>query len=106
MGCLLIGFVIFSNIISNGANIVNGLWLGEWSNDALDPKKVNDTSLRDMRLEVYAGVGTVETIFLLSANLLVTLACIRAAKLLHNKMLERILRAPMAFFGKYNKISK
>ena len=99
IGYTLIAYVIFSNLLSNGATIVNGLWLSEWSNDALDPKKINDTSLRDLRLGVYAGIGTFESVFTLSANLLVSLGCIRAAKLLHNKMLERILRAPMSFFG-------
>ena len=100
IGYPLIAYVLFSNIMSNAATIVNGLWLSEWSNDALDPNKTTDTSLRDLRLGVYAGIGTFESVFNLSANLLVSLACIRAAKLLHNKMLERILKAPMSFFGK------
>ena len=90
------------NIISNGAIIVNGLWLSEWSNDSLDPKNKNDTALRDIRLGVYAGIGIVESLFVLAANLLVALACIRGAKLFHNKMLDRILKAPMSFFGKHN----
>ena len=99
IGIALVFYVLISNIISNGATILSGLWLSEWSNDALDPIKVKDTELRGIRLGVYAGLGGVESIFLLSANLLVTLACIKASKLLHDDMLVRILRAPMSFFG-------
>ncbi|CAG2105447.1 unnamed protein product [Medioppia subpectinata] len=88
----------FFYIAANGATIGSGLWLTEWSNDALDPKKLNDTKLRDLRLGAYAGIGLTETIFTLSAHLLISLSCIKAAKKLHNKMLFRILRAPMAFF--------
>ena len=99
IGYNFIAFIIFFNILSNSATILSGLWLSEWSNDALDPNKTKDTSLRFLRLGVYAGIGTFESVFILTANLLISLSCIRAAKLLHNKMLDRILRAPMSFFG-------
>jgi hypothetical protein len=99
IGWHLIGLVILFYVAANGATIGSGLWLSEWSNDALDPQKANDTHLRDMRLGVYAGIGLSETLFILSSHLLLSLSCIRAAKLLHNRMLFRILRAPMAFFG-------
>ena len=99
IGIALVLYVLISNIISNAATILSGLWLSEWANDALDPIKVKDTNLRSLRLGVYAALGGVESIFLLSAQLLVTLACIRASKLMHDNMLARILRAPMSFFG-------
>ena len=101
IGYTLIALVLLSFLLSNSATILSGLWLSEWSNDALDPNKRNDTSLRDLRLGVYGGIGLFESVFSLSANLLISLSCIRAAKLLHNTMLERILRAPMSFFGKF-----
>ena len=111
IGFSLIAFLLFSYMASNIATIFSGLWLSEWSNDALDPQKVKDQSLRDLRLGVYAGIGLTEALFMLLANVFMNLACIRAAKLLHNKMLEQILEAPMAFFGLYldfllNKIFK
>ncbi|XP_054162747.1 ATP-binding cassette sub-family C member 3-like [Oppia nitens] len=98
IGFGLIGIVLSVNVCANGATIASGLWLTNWANDALDPQKINDSGLRDMRLGVYAAIGIIETIFSLSSHLLISLSCIRAAKLLHNKMLFRILRAPMAFF--------
>ena len=99
IGIALILYVMVSYVISNGATILSGLWLSEWANDALNPIKVNDTRLRNIRLGVYGALGGVESLFLLSGNLLVTLSCIRASQLLHDDMLARILRAPMSFFG-------
>lgn len=100
----LIGFyfnlIIFvSFCVANVAQVLAGLWLSEWSNDSLDVNKTKDIELRDFRLGVYAGIGIIESIFSLTANLSVSLGCIRAAKLLHNLMMKRVIRAPMAFFG-------
>jgi len=92
-------FIFFGFVASNVAQVLTSLWLSECSNGALDPNKINDTNLRDLRLGVYAGIGITECIFTLIANLSVSLAGIRAAKLLHNNMLKRIIRAPMSFFG-------
>ena len=69
IGYALIGYVIFSNLLSNVATILNGLWLSEWSNDSLDVNKTNDKNLRDLRLGVYAGIGILESIFSFIANI-------------------------------------
>ncbi len=91
--------IMFSFVASNVSQVLSGLWLSEWSNDALDPNKIYGTKLRDLRLGVYAGIGSFEALCNLFATISINLACIRAAKLLHNNMLKRILRAPMSFFG-------
>ena len=75
------------------------MFFSEWSNDALDEKKRNDTALRDLRLGVYAGLGLGETLAILFTGISLNLACLNAAKLLHNNMLKHIIRAPMSFFG-------
>lgn len=103
----LIGFyfnvvILVSFVISNVAQVLSGLWLSEWSNDSLDINKTKDTNLRDLRLGVYAGIGIIETIFSLIANISVSLGCIRASELLHNQMIARVMRAPMSFFGEQN----
>ncbi|CAG2121798.1 unnamed protein product, partial [Medioppia subpectinata] len=98
IGMVLCGGIVFSFIASNAAQVVSGLWLSEWSNDALDPKKLADTGLRDLRLGVYGTFGVIEAVFSLGASISLNLACIRAAKVLHNNMLKRIIRAPMSFF--------
>jgi ATP-binding cassette subfamily C (CFTR/MRP) protein 1 len=97
--------ITLSFIAANVAQVISGLWLSEWSNDALDSNKIYDTNLRDLRLGVYAGIGSFEAICSLVANICVTLACIRAAKHLHKNMLKRIIIAPMSFFGRKTAIN-
>lgn len=84
--------------ISHSFNLGTSIWLSLWSNDAEEPSKAHDTTLRDIRLGVYGVLGGVETIFYFVAALTMNLACLRASELLHNKMLARILHAPMSFF--------
>ena len=36
------------------------IWLSMWSNDKPGPNGTVDTSLRDLRLEVYAGLGVIQ----------------------------------------------
>ena len=97
-------FVILSSfIVSNVAQVLTGLWLSEWSNDSLDSNKTKDTNLRDLRLGVYAGIGIFESIFSIIANISVSIGCIKASEKLHNLMIQRVIKAPMSFFGtKFN----
>jgi len=90
--------IIVGTTISNGFNIGSSLWLTQWSNDAVYPDRANDTDLRNLRLGVYGGLGILEATFLFFANLLVFLGTLRASNILHNIMLDHILRAPMSFF--------
>jgi ABC-type multidrug transport system fused ATPase/permease subunit len=100
-------FILLTYTASNLAQVLTSLWLSEWSNDSLDSNKTNDKNLRDLRLGVYAGIGCFECAFLLIANLLSNLSCIRAAKFVHNKMLKHIIRAPISFFGEnFSKLTK
>ncbi|OTF80397.1 hypothetical protein BLA29_005101, partial [Euroglyphus maynei] len=91
-------FIFIAAIAGNGFQMATYLWLTEWSNDALDPIRMVDESLRNFRLIIYATLGSFEIIFTISSSLILSLACIRAAKLLHNDMLQRIMFAPMSFF--------
>ncbi|XP_054163879.1 multidrug resistance-associated protein 1-like [Oppia nitens] len=98
IGFVLCSGIIFSFIASNVAQVLSGLWLSEWSNDSLDPKTRGNYGLRDLRLGVYGAFGFVEAFFSLTASISLNLACIRAAKIMHNDMIKRIIRAPMSFF--------
>src|SRR5699024_4518244 len=90
-------------IVGNVFQIFSSLWLSSWSDDGLDPSKVNDTALRNLRLGGYAGFGTGVIISNLFSTIALNIACIRAAKILHNDMLNKIMFAPMSFFGKFKK---
>ncbi|GFR29928.1 multidrug resistance-associated protein 1 [Trichonephila clavata] len=85
-------------ILSNGFSVGSSLWLSVWSNDSLNPDSASDTHLRDVRLGVYSGLGGGEIVFTLITSILMNLACLRAARILHDGMLEHIMRAPMSFF--------
>ncbi|CAG2109378.1 unnamed protein product, partial [Medioppia subpectinata] len=89
-------FVAF--IVSNIASAASGLWLSEWSNDALNSQVVNDRAHRGHRLGVYAGIGAMEVIALIIAKLLLRFRCLRASRELHDQMIARVVRAPMSYF--------
>ncbi|RWS30840.1 multidrug resistance-associated protein 1-like protein [Leptotrombidium deliense] len=89
---------VVSFMLANVFNVLSSLWLTAWSNDANDPQNFNNTAQRDYRLGVYGGLGSGETVFILFSSITLNLACLRASKVLHNGMIERILLAPMSFF--------
>ncbi|XP_022245979.1 multidrug resistance-associated protein 1-like isoform X2 [Limulus polyphemus] len=85
---------IVSHAFSLGANI----WLSEWSNDAENPEKALDIHLRNLRLGVYSALGSCEAIFVLIATIMLNLATLWGSKILHDNMLEHIMKCPMSFF--------
>ena len=95
---MLLIFIGFS--LSNVLSFLANLWLEQWSNDAYDLSKLNDTSNKIYRITVYGALGTGEVGILIIANVIMILATIKASKILHNNMLVRILHSPMSFFGK------
>ncbi|CAG2170013.1 unnamed protein product, partial [Oppiella nova] len=90
--------ILLSYIIANTGAVASGLWLSKWSADALDPQLVDDYSLRLVRLGLFAGFCIVEMVFIFSAQLSISLGCMGAAKRLHRLMMERMMRAPVAYF--------
>lgn len=97
-----ISFIILSGLVAgNLMQVLGALWLSDWSNDSLDPEKAADEELRNTRLIGYSVYGTCEIIFSLISGLVLNIACIKAAKCLHNDMLKSVLFAPMSFFGKF-----
>ncbi|CAG2165517.1 unnamed protein product [Oppiella nova] len=81
IGIRSIGIIIISFIVSFMAESMSSLWLSDWSNDSLDTKRITDKGLRIERLGVYAITG-----------------CVRAGKVLHNAMVDHIVRAPLVYF--------
>ncbi|XP_076363250.1 multidrug resistance-associated protein 1-like isoform X2 [Tachypleus tridentatus] len=93
---IIITFISFmiSHSFSLGANI----WLSEWSNDAENPEKASDIRLRNLRLGVYSALGSCEAIFVLVATIMLNLATLWGSQILHDNMLEHIMKCPMSFF--------
>ncbi|XP_031616914.1 multidrug resistance-associated protein 1 isoform X6 [Contarinia nasturtii] len=97
IGVSLTILTVLLNLIYQGFAIGSSMWLSKWSNDK---QAANDTDKRNLYLGVYAafGLGQVFTVFL--ATLSLFLACLGAARYLHNDLLRKIMRAPMAFFDR------
>ena len=104
IGLTIVLLIFASMAASNVFQVLSSLWLSEWANDGLDPGKANSTELRNERLAGYAAFGVGEIAASIFSSLALSVACIRASKRLHETMLERILLAPMAFFGKWKNL--
>lgn len=86
-------------IMSSAFTISSNVWLSDWSNDALNATLKNNTQQRDLRLGVYAALGIGESICVITSTILLNLACLRGSQILHKRMLDRVLRAPMSWFN-------
>lgn len=95
-GSCIITFIAFA--LSSTFNLLSSLWLTSWSNDALNPTTYNDTSLRNKRLGVYTGLGMAETVCTLTNSVIMNLAIIHGSRLIHERMLNRVMKAPMSFY--------
>ncbi|KAI0210104.1 Multidrug resistance-associated protein 1 [Lamellibrachia satsuma] len=89
------------------------IWLSKWSNDNSDANVSVDPFLRDRRLGIYGALGTLqgeerntsswwddsqEGIAMLGQSFAIAIGCVNASRVLHSRLLYRMLRAPMSFF--------
>ncbi|XP_025017040.1 canalicular multispecific organic anion transporter 1 isoform X2 [Tetranychus urticae] len=98
VGVMAFIVTILFYVIANGLNFGSTLWLTEWSEDAEDPTKLNDTSLRLYRLSVYAVLGIGSSIMIFINATIIAMAFLNGATWIHNQMLNKMIRAPMSFF--------
>ncbi len=56
------------------------------------------SSVRDLYLAVYGGLGLLQGLAAVVASLMLYLSTLAGAKALHNKTLLRLMHCPMAFF--------
>uniref|UniRef100_A0A069DZT4 ABC-type glutathione-S-conjugate transporter n=1 Tax=Panstrongylus megistus TaxID=65343 RepID=A0A069DZT4_9HEMI len=99
IGAFLTVTTIILNVIFQGFAIGSNLWLSVWSSD--NTTVVNgtqDTHKRDLYLEVYGILGLGQIVFILFSALTTYLGTLKAAFLLHNILLNAIMRVPIAFF--------
>ncbi|XP_015787127.1 canalicular multispecific organic anion transporter 2-like [Tetranychus urticae] len=98
VGVMAFVLTIFFYLVASGLTFSSTLWLTEWSDDADDPVKLNNTSFRLYRLGVYAALGTGSSLLILINTQIFAMALLNGANWIHNKMLHKIIRAPMSFF--------
>nr|XP_021201313.2 multidrug resistance-associated protein 1 isoform X4 [Helicoverpa armigera] len=99
VGILSSVITVLMNLILQVFQVGSNYWLTEWAND--DKMLVNgtvDTKRRDMYLGVYGGLGIGQALASIFADLMPFLACWRAARILHELLLDHVLKAPLQFF--------
>ena len=87
----LIGQTLYS-----GSSVLVTYWITWWTSDTFGPS--NETQYRDMYLGVYGGLGIAQSIVVMSYTAILAITTLNASKVLHKKMLIRVLQSPMSFF--------
>mmetsp|Transcript_64082 Transcript_64082/g.171487 ORF Transcript_64082/g.171487 Transcript_64082/m.171487 type:complete len:1412 (-) Transcript_64082:386-4621(-) len=86
----LLCFCIVATAISNIAQTV---WLSIWTD-----KPKTSSSEQKSDLAIYVGIGLLDSALNCIQSLILTLCALRASRILHIDMLERVIRSPLAFF--------
>eukprot|EP00731_Ephydatia_muelleri_P028692 Em0020g336a len=89
--------VLFLYAIDSASNIVTNFWLSFWSNAEANLTTGGSVDL-GYYLGTYSGLGGAQSLLIFLAAFSMAVVGIRASRVLHNTMLERLLRAPMHFY--------
>ncbi|XP_053511818.1 ATP-binding cassette sub-family C member 3 isoform X2 [Artibeus jamaicensis] len=79
----------------SAATIGASIWLSAWTNEAMVDGRQNNTS---HRLGVYAALGILQGILVVSSSIVMAVGCTRASRLLHQVLLHNKMRSPQSFF--------
>ncbi|KJK74072.1 Oligomycin resistance ATP-dependent permease YOR1 [Metarhizium anisopliae BRIP 53293] len=83
--------VITILIISQGANIVTGLWLSWWTSDKFGYST-------GKYIGIYAALGVVQALLMFAFSVTLTVLGTNSSKVMLREAVQRVLRAPMSFF--------
>ena len=83
--------VIIILIVSQGANIVTGLWLSWWTSNKFGYGTGE-------YIGVYAALGVVQAMLMFAFSVLLSILGTTASKVMLRNAVDRVLRAPMSFF--------
>ncbi|XP_014681338.1 PREDICTED: multidrug resistance-associated protein 1-like isoform X2 [Priapulus caudatus] len=94
----IVSIIFLSYLLANAAQVGSSIWLSAWSTDQPLDDGSQDIPLRNMRLAVYAALGTLQSLFVLSSAIGIALGVMFASRSLHRDMLRNMFRSPMSFF--------
>ena len=83
--------VIFVLVLSQGANIATSLWLSWWTSN----KWGYSTGAY---IGIYAALGVVQALLMFAFSVILSVLGTRSSKVMLQKAMTRVLRAPMSFF--------
>jgi len=87
-------FIFLAGFGNEAALIGSRIWLAHWSSSTAN---MTD-SKRDYFIGIYGGIGLSQAISSLALSYGVAVGSIHASRILHTKLLVRILHCPMSFF--------
>ncbi|KAK2159275.1 hypothetical protein LSH36_155g02029 [Paralvinella palmiformis] len=95
-------FVMFF-VMFQAASVGSNIWLSKWTDDpTINNGSLVNTSyynnLRNKYLGVYGGLGALQAVCVLFYAIIAASSMVKAAGILHFKMLSNILQSPMSFF--------
>merc|ERR1719357_2351681 len=67
-----------------------------WTSNKFGDASVTEN--RNMYLGVYGGIGLLQSVIVMSYSAIIALTTLNASKILHKKMLTRVMMSPMSFF--------
>lgn len=88
---LNVPIVLLALIVSQGVNIMTGLWLSWWTSDHLGLSN-------GQYIGGYAGLGALQVFCIFIFSVLLSILGTRASKIMLHDAVTRVLRAPMSFF--------
>ena len=87
-------FILLVFLAYEGCTVGSSLWLARWSDDA----SATQPEVRNVYLGVYGTLGLLLSAFLFAGIWVTYIGTLTAARMMHDSMLWRIVRAPMSFF--------
>lgn len=78
-------------VITQGANIVTGLWLSWWTSDKFGYSTAE-------YIGIYAALGVVQSLLMFAFSVALSVLGTNASKVMLRDAVHRVLRAPMSFF--------
>ncbi|CAK3849796.1 ABC transporter [Lecanosticta acicola] len=91
-GSLLIApLVLVLLVISQGANILTSLWLSYWTSSKWNLSM-------GTYIGVYASLGVLQALLMFAFSVTLTKCGTKASRVMMNRAMYRVLRAPMSFF--------
>ncbi len=90
------GWILVFFAVGQLLHVSSTAWLSAWCDENAAAGDANVDPV--FHLGVFAGVGVAETAVAFTRQVLLYLGCARASRVLHHRLLRRVLRSPMSFF--------